>query len=113
MRYVHYCVPCDAWSPERSDSYQATADRDEHRHRDHHPLTPRDRIEEIPGPLDIAASALLSDLGHAARTGVRKAAKSQAFRQIRASQYWQQAVRLLAIGTGVLVLGAVVIRHLG
>ncbi|WP_431999296.1 hypothetical protein [Streptomyces sioyaensis] len=109
MRYVHYCVPCDAWSPERPDFYQATADRDEHRRRVHHPLTPRDCIEEIPGPVRALASAV----GRAARTGIRKAAKSEAFRQIRASQYWQQAVRLLAIGAGVLVLGAVVIRHLG
>lgn len=113
MRYVHYCVPCDAWSPERPDSYQATKDRDEHRRDEHHPLTPRDRIEEIPGPVDIAVSALTSALVRAARTGIRKAATSEAVRQIRASAYWQQAVRLLAIGTGVLVLGAIAVRHLG
>lgn len=63
--------------------------------------------------MSIAASALVSGLGHAARTGVRAAAKSDALRQVRGSDYWQQAVRLLAIGVGVLVLGAIVIRHLG
>ncbi|WP_164992845.1 hypothetical protein [Streptomyces lydicus] len=113
VRYVHYCEPCDARSPERATDHEAKTDRAVHRRRAHHGLRPADRIEEIPGPLSIAVSALLSALGHAARTGARQAATSEALRQVRASPYWQQAVRLLAIGTGVLVLGAVIARHLG
>ncbi len=113
VRYVHYCEPCDARSPERATDHEAKADRAVHRRRAHHELRPADRIEEIPGPVSIAASAILSALGHAARTGAKKAMASDAVRQIRASAYWQQAVRLLSIGTGVLVLGAIVIRHLG
>lgn len=62
--------------------------------------------------MSIAASAILHGLGHAARTGAKKAAASDAFRQVRASTYWQQAVRMLAIGAGALILVAVVIRHL-
>jgi len=112
VRYVHYCEPCDARSPERDTDHEAKADRALHRRRAHHGLRPADRIEEIPGPVSIAASAILSGLGHAARAGARRLATSDAVRQVRASTYWQQAVRLLAIGTGVLVLGAVLVHKM-
>ncbi|MFG2826079.1 hypothetical protein ACGFWI_01130 [Streptomyces sp. NPDC048434] len=112
MRYVHYCEPCDARSPERADSHEAAADRDDHRLRAHHGLAPRDYIAEIPGPLAIAGRALVAVLATAARAGARHLAASDAVRQVRASAYWQQAVRLLAIGTGVLVLGAVIVHKM-
>ncbi|MEU7156030.1 hypothetical protein AB0A98_06235 [Streptomyces chrestomyceticus] len=112
MRYVHYCTACDARSEERDTEYQALADRDQHRRRTHHGLRPADRIEEIPGPLAIAARVLLGALWSAARAGVRHLAASDTARQIRRSEYWQQAVRALAIGVGVVVLLALVVRGL-
>ncbi len=112
MRYVHYCAACDARSPERATDYQAIADRDQHRRRAHHGLRPDDRIEEIPGPLATITRALLGLLWAAVRTGSRHLAASDTARQIRRSAYWQQAVRLLAIGVGVIVLLALVVRGL-
>ncbi|KOT79256.1 hypothetical protein ADK70_31275 [Streptomyces rimosus subsp. pseudoverticillatus] len=104
MRYVHYCAACDARSEERATEYQAIADRDQHRRRAHDGLRPADRIEEIPGPLAIVARALLGALWSAARAGGRHLAASDTVREIRRSAYWQQAVRLLVIGVGVIVV---------
>ncbi|MEU7597310.1 hypothetical protein AB0B79_30400 [Streptomyces sp. NPDC039022] len=112
MRYVHYCAACNARSPERATDYEAIADRDQHRRRAHHGLRPDDRIEEIPGPLAIATRALLGALWAAARIGGRHLAASDTARQIRGSAYWQQAVRLLAFGVGVIVLFALAVREL-
>ncbi|MFG2400741.1 hypothetical protein [Streptomyces lydicus] len=112
MRYVHYCEPCDARSPERATDHEAKADRAAHRRRAHHGLRPTDRIEEIPGPVAIAVSAAWTIFGHAVRSGARRLATSEAVRQVRASAYWQQAVRLLAISAGVLVLGTVAVHKM-
>ncbi len=112
MRYIHYCAACNARSPERATDYEAIADREEHRRRAHHDLRPVDRIEGIPGPLAIATRALLSTLWTAVRTGGRHLAASDTAREIRRSPYWQQAVRLLAIGSGVIVLFALAVREL-
>ncbi|CAM5682451.1 MULTISPECIES: hypothetical protein [Streptomyces] len=112
MRYVHYCAACDARSEERATEYQAVADRDQHRRHAHHGLRPADRIEEIPGPLAIVARALLGALWTAARAGGRHIAASDTTREIRRSTYWQQAVRLLAIGVGIIALLALTVRGL-
>ncbi|MDN3056897.1 hypothetical protein PH213_20550 [Streptomyces sp. SRF1] len=108
MRYVYRCNPCQAAAPERSDQYQARADRDQHRERAHHGLIPNDRIGEVPGPLAVLGQAVLRSGLELLAEGSRRAGKSKAVREVRASEYWRQAVRLLWIGAGVLVLAALV-----
>ncbi|TBO57530.1 hypothetical protein EYS09_22220 [Streptomyces kasugaensis] len=107
MRYAHYCESCDARSPHRHDDYEAKRDRDLHRRIAHHRLEPRDRIEEIPGPIHTTASALLSG----AAAGARRAARSHGMQQMRQTTYWKQAVRLLWISAVVLFLLSLLLRR--
>ncbi|MEU5929319.1 hypothetical protein ABZ817_38340 [Streptomyces antimycoticus] len=108
MRYVYRCDPCQAAAPERTTEPDAAADRDRHRAIAHHGLIPADRIEETPSPLAVLGRSLVHSALAAMIEGSRRAGKSKAVREVRASEYWRQAVQLLWIGVGVLALVALV-----
>ncbi|MGP3946908.1 hypothetical protein [Streptomyces sp. 6N106] len=87
VRYVYRCEPCQAAAPERSDEYQARADR--HRAIAHHGLIPADRIDEIPGPLAVLGQSLRRSALAALVEGSRQVGKSKTVREVRASEYWR------------------------
>lgn len=109
MRYTYRCNNCRATAPDRREHRDARQDRDDHRERAHHGLRPDDEIIETPGIVVELARAVFQP--PQPRPLRRTGPPLVNWRHLSGAAYWQQAVRLLGIGVGVIVLLAI-IRHL-
>ncbi|WP_405611288.1 hypothetical protein [Streptomyces sp. NBC_01508] len=106
MPYTYRCETCAVTAPRRSDTYEAEADRRQHRAAAHYGLAPDgDGILETPGWVSTALRIAAGGIAEYARRAARKARSRE-----EPPEHWRQAVLLLAVGVGVLVLLGMLVR---
>ncbi|WP_406324447.1 hypothetical protein [Streptomyces niveus] len=102
MPYTYRCETCTVTAPRRTSAPDAKADRREHRAAAHYGLAPDgDAVLETPG--------WTSTLLRAAAGGIAEYARKPPSRE-EPPEHWRQAVLLLAVGVGVLVLLGTLVR---
>ncbi|WP_189938121.1 hypothetical protein [Streptomyces sulfonofaciens] len=105
MRYTYRCDVCRASAPSRGSRADARADRDDHRDRAHHGLSPDDGIDQTPGPVDQLITHALNRAAARAR-GERRSSRDHP----DAQPAIRQATLLLAAGAAVIILLGLLIR---
>ncbi|MFJ8855132.1 hypothetical protein [Streptomyces sp. NPDC102437] len=105
MRYTYRCDACRLTWDTRDELYDAEADREAHKYRDHGGARPDGQIIETPGPLDqlgSAAWAAASSVVRLVARGVVRGLQSKSFREAQQTEAVRQAAMLL--GGGILLL---------
>ncbi|WP_405617685.1 hypothetical protein [Streptomyces sp. NBC_01508] len=106
MPYTYRCETCAVTAPRRTTAPDAKADRREHRAAAHYGLAPDgDAVLETTG----WASTVLRATAGGIAEAVRKSAQKPRSRE-EPPEHWRQAVLLLAVGVGVLVLLGMLVR---
>ncbi|WP_141726744.1 hypothetical protein [Streptomyces niveus] len=106
MPYTYRCETCAVTAPRRTTAPDAKADRREHRAAAHYGLAPDgDAVLETPGWVSTVLRAAAGGIAEYARKTAQKPRPREA-----PPEHWRQAVLLLAVGAGAILLLGMLVR---